>query len=163
MNCEKCKNPLPLNTKICPSCGTEVKVNTSKNEVANDIIIEGKKVNDKKTFDQVVSFCALFFGFIIAKYIGAGFLFFLGGGILGQWFPKWYLKRNKININLVKWIVWSNVITWLFPIIGIITGFAALEFGNHFPNDRKKYKTIAVIGIVASLLNIILGILIPTK
>lgn len=161
MYCQNCGNKIKEDAKFCSSCGTEVKIISKASEVVHDNVIEERQPSTTKTvLDQVVTFGSIITGFIIGKYLGLVVFLFLGALLLGQWFPKWYLKRDKVNISLVKWIVWSNVLTWLLPPLGIATGFAALEFGNHFPGDRKKYKTVAIIGIVASLLNALSDILI---
>lgn len=152
MICENCSNEIKEGTKFCSSCGTEAKK-----------VTEGQKEppigGAKSILDQAVKIVGLIIGFIIGKYLGLVLFIFIFAFFIGQWFPKWYLKREHINITLVKWIVWSNVLTWLLPPLGVMTGFAALEFGNHFPGDRKKYKTIAIIGISASLLNALSGLL----
>jgi len=159
MFCQNCGEKIKDNAKFCSSCGTEAKPVSEKRE-ENSVIVEEKKPSGAKSvLDQVVTFGSIIIGFVIGKYLGLVVFLFLGALYVGQWFPKWYLKRERANITLVKWIVWSNVLTWLLPPLGVMTGFAALEFGNHFPGDRKKYKTIAIVGIVASLINALLGVL----
>jgi hypothetical protein len=159
MFCQNCGEKIKDNAKFCSSCGTEAKPVSEKQE-ENSVIVEEKKPSGAKSvLDQVVTFGSIIIGFVIGKYLGLVVFLFLGALYVGQWFPKWYLKRERANITLVKWIVWSNVLTWLLPPLGVMTGFAALEFGNHFPGDRKKYKTIAIIGIVASLINALWGVL----
>ena len=159
MFCQNCGNKIKEDSKFCSSCGTEVKSVSEKHEEGSAMVEEKKPSTTKSVLDQVVSFGSIVVGFIIGKYLGLVLFLFIFAWLIGQWFPKWYLKRERINITLVKWIVWSNVLTWLLPPLGVMTGFAALEFGNHFPGDRKKYKTIAIIGIVASLLNAHSGVL----
>lgn len=159
MFCQNCGEKIKDNAKFCSFCGAEAKPVSEKQE-KNSVTVEEKKPSGTKSvLDQVVLFGSIVVGFIIGKYLGLVLFLFIFAWIIGQWFPKWYLKRERINITLVKWIVWSNVLTWLLPPFGVMTGFAALEFGNHFPGDRKKYKTIAIIGIVASLLNAFSGVL----
>lgn len=161
MFCQNCGNKIKEEAKFCPSCGAEVKAvaeNQKEISVTEDIV-EKKSSGAKSVLDQIVTVGSIIIGFVIGKYLGLVVFLFLGAIYVGQWFPKWYLKRERVNITLVKWIVWSNVLTWLLPPLGVMTGFAALEFGNHFPGDRKKYKTIAIIGIVASLINALWGVL----
>jgi len=159
MFCQNCGNKIKEEAKFCSSCGVEVKPVSEKQEEKTVGVEENKPSTAKTALDQVVTVGSIIIGFVIGKYLGLVVFLFLGALLLGQWFPKWYLKRERINITLVKWIVWSNVLTWLLPPLGVMTGFAALEFGNHFPGDRKKYKTVAIIGIVASLLNALSGVL----
>lgn len=159
MYCQNCGEKIKDNAKFCSSCGTEAKPVSEKQEESSVMVEETKPSGAKSVLDQVVTFGSIIIGFVIGKYLGLVVFLFLGALYVGQWFPKWYLKRERANITLVKWIVWSNVLTWLLPPLGIMTGFAALEFGNHFPGERKKYKTIAIIGIVASLINALWGVL----
>lgn len=160
MFCKNCGNKIKEDAKFCSSCGTEVK-QISERENGNAVAVEKKKPSGSKTvIDQVVTFASIVIGSIIGKYLGLLVLFlFIFAWLIGQWFPKWYLKRGHANITLVKWIVWSNVLTWLLPPLGVMTGFAALEFANHFPGDSKKYKTIAIIALAASFLNALSGVL----
>ena len=158
MNCQNCKSPIVEDVKFCGKCGHNTQAaNQNSREGAT---AKGKKVNSNGyIFDQVVRVLSLLIAFAVGKYLGLVFFLFLAAYLIGQWFPKWYLKREKINIKLVRFIVWSNLVSWLLPPLGIMTGFAALEFANHFPGDQKKYKTLAVIGIGASLLNATIGVL----
>ncbi len=122
---------------------------------------ESKKLKSalNQTVSSIVTFVSIIGGFLIGKFLGLVVFLFIGAYFAGQWFGKWYLKRKNVNITLIKWIVWSNVLTWLLPPLGIMTSLATLEFSNNFPNESKKYKTIAIIGIVASLLNALSGVL----
>lgn len=117
---------------------------------------------EKKTsvFNSIISVVFFIAAFAIGRFLGLVVFLFIGAWALGEWFPKWYMKSEKVNTTLVKWIVWSNLLTWLLPPLGVLTGFAALKFGDYFPAENKKYKTIAVIALVASVLNAISGILI---
>ena len=159
MFCKNCGTKIKEEAKFCSSCGVEAKPIFEKLEEKTVAVEENKLSTAKTVLYQVGIVGGSIIGFVIGKYLGFVIFLFLGAFLLGQWFPKWYLKREHINITLVKWIVWSNVLTWLLPPLGVMTGFAALEFGNHFPGDHKKYKTIAIIGIVASLINALSGLL----
>ncbi len=159
MFCQNCGNKIKEEAKFCSSCGAEVKPVSEKQKETSEVVVEKKPSGAKTVLDQVVTFGSIVVGFIIGKYLGLVLFLFIFAWLIGQWFPKWYMKRGRINASVVKWIVWSNVLTWLLPPLGVMTGFAALEFSNHFPSDTKKYKTIAIIGIVASLLNALSGVL----
>ena len=135
---------------------TEVMKNTQENtEVVST-------VKDKTSiFNSIISVISFIAAFIIGRFLGLVVVFlFIGAWALGEWFPKWYMKRRKVNTILVKWIVWSNILTWLLPPLGVLTSFATLKFGDYFPSENKKYKTIATIALTASILNAISGILI---
>lgn len=160
MYCQNCGNKIKEDAKFCSSCGTDL---TKSAEIENtqESIETTPTLPDKATsiFNTIISVVFFIAAFAIGRFLGIVVLLFIGAWSLGEWFPKWYMKREKANMTLVKWVVWSNTLTWLLPPLGIATGFAALGFGDYFPGDRKKYRTIAIIGIVASLLNALSGIL----
>ena len=159
MICQNCGNKIKEEAKFCSFCGADVKSVSETQKENPEVVAENKPSGAKTVLDQIVIFGSIVVGFIIGKYLGLVIFLFIFAFLISQWFPKWYLKRERINTSLVKWIVWSNVLTWLLPPLGVMTGFAALEFGNHFPGDKKKYKTIAIVGIVASFLNTLSGVL----
>jgi len=160
MFCKNCGNKIEKDSKFCPSCGAELaKVATMKNTQENAEVVtttEGKKTS---VFNSIISVVFFIAAFAIGRFLGLVVFLFIGAWALGEWFPKWYMKRGKVNTTLVKWIVWSNVLTWLLPPLGVLTGFAALKFGDYFPSESKKYKTIATIALIASVLNAISGVL----
>jgi transcription initiation factor TFIIIB Brf1 subunit/transcription initiation factor TFIIB len=157
MNCQNCGSQLKNNAKFCSSCGKsieEVEISQSKENTVVD-----KKETKSRLLDQAVRIISIIIGFAMGRYLGIAIFIFIFAFLAGQWFPKWYFKRQKINYSFVKWIVWSNVLTWFLPPLGILTGFAALEFSNLVETEKKKYKTLAIIGIALSLINAISGIL----
>lgn len=160
MFCQNCGNKIKEDAKFCSSCGADL--------VKSTVIKDSKEKNettlvtpDKKTsvFNSIISVVFFIAAFAIGRFLGLVTFLFIGAWALGEWFPKWYMKREKVNSSLVKWIVWSNVLTWLLPPLGVLTGFAALEFSNYFPANRKKYKTIAIIALIASFINALSGVL----
>lgn len=110
-------------------------------------------------FNTIISVLSFIAAYAIGRFLGLVVLIFIGAWAIGGWFPKWYMQREKVNGTLVKWIVWSNSVTWLLPPLGVMTSFSALGFSDYFPSDTRKYKTIAIIGLAASLLNAFSGIL----
>ena len=159
MFCQNCGNKIKEESKFCSSCGTGVKPIADKEKESPVVVEENKPSTAKNILDQIVGFASIVGGFILGKYLGLVLLLFVLAWFIGQWFGKWYLKREHINTTLVKWIVWSNVITWLLPPLGVMTGFATLEFANHFPSDAKKYKTIAIIALIVSFINALSGVI----
>lgn len=160
MFCQNCGNKIKEDAKFCPFCGADL----AKSAVTKDYKekIETTPVTpDKKTsvFNSIISVVFFIAAFVIGRFLGLVTFLFIGAWALGEWFPKWYMKREKVNLSLVKWIVWSNVLTWLLPPLGVLTGFSALKFADYFPSENKKYKIIAVIALVASILNAISGVL----
>ena len=120
--------------------------------------IEEKK--STKNFHKITSFGGGILGLILSQYFGLTFLIFIFVWFVGRWFPKWYLKKTRENSVLIKLIIWSNIFTWVLPPLGLMVGFTTFEFGNQLTNNRKKYKTAGIIGIIASILNGFSGILV---
>lgn len=100
-------------------------------------------------------------GFLIGYYGGiAVFLIFLASVLIGLQFAKWYTRKEKISLRLINFIIWSNLITWLIPPLGILTGTIAIQFSNDLESkcNTKKHRILGVIGILISLANGSLGI-----
>ena len=129
MYCQNCGNKTKDESKFCSSCGTDLtKSAVMKNTEESTEIVTTIPEKTTSVFGSIVSVVFFIAAFAIGRFLGLVVFLFIGAWALGEWFPKWYLKRDKISITLVKWIVWSNVLTWLLPPLGIATGFAALEF-----------------------------------
>ena len=161
MYCENCGNKIISNSKFCSSCGTELaKSITTKKSRKNNEVVTAKPEQKTNIFGAIISIVFFIAAFVIGRFLGLVTFIFIGAWTLGEWFPKWYMKRKKVNANLIKWIVWSNILTWLLPPLGILTGFATLKFAEYFPSENKKYKIIAVVALIASIINAIGGILI---
>lgn len=156
MYCDNCGNEIAEISKFCSSCGAEVKTQKVKEEYVEIVTPKEEKSNILNSITSVIFFIA---AFAIGKFLGLVVFLFIAAWAIGEWFPKWYMKREKVNTVLVKWIVWSNLLTWLLPPLGVMTGFAALKFSDYFPGVSKKYKIVAIIALVASILNATSGIL----
>ena len=160
MFCQNCGNKIKEDAKFCPSCGAGLAksavIKDSKEKIETTTATPDKKTS---VFNSIISVVFFIAAFVIGRFLGLVTFLFIGAWALGEWFPKWYMKHEKVNLSLVKWIVWSNVLTWLLPPLGVLTGFAALKFADYFPSENKKYKIIAVIALVASILNAISGVL----
>lgn len=126
-------------------------------EVAKDENIKPKKTS---LFEKIVEYTAAIIGFLIGKYFGfLGILLFIGPIILGDYIPNWYMKRENINYKLIKFIGWSNVCTWILPPLGIFTGTLSVKFASYDNKQKIKYRVLGVIGIIFSLANAVVGIL----
>jgi hypothetical protein len=143
------------------------KVLALRGEKANEPISkEGSVSNTKekeKPIFNMASIAGLIIGFVLWKFLGLASFIFIFAFIIGVWLPKWYFKRQRISQTLIKWFVWSNVLTWVLPPLGILTGSAALKFSNLVEQEKKKYKTLAIIGIALSSINAIAGIIIRLR
>jgi F0F1-type ATP synthase assembly protein I len=118
---------------------------------------------EKPVLDLILKLVGLIAGFVLWKFLGLAPFILILTFIIGDWFSKWYCKRQKISQTLIKWIVWLNVLTWFLPPLGIFTGSAALQFSNHVEQEKKKYKILAAIGIGLSLINAIFGVIIRMR
>ena len=76
----------------------------------------------------------------------------------GNWFAKWYLKKENASLSLMKKIAWLNIVSWIIPAIGIFTGVVIMEVATHFPEEKRKMTILASIGLTLSLLNIVLSV-----
>ena len=124
--------------------------------------VEWKGINKfamPKISDVLLFLPGIIFAAIVWHYSGYYLLVFLIPFFIAILFARWYSKRKKINMKFVEIVVWANVITWFFPLLGIFTGTIAEEFSNLIPAQRKKYKILGNVGILLSFLNVILGIL----
>lgn len=92
---------------------------------------------------------------IIGYNLGIAYFILLAPILLGIYVPKWCIKK-KINIkhSIIKFIAWSNIITWFVPIVGLFTSCFILSLYQQidFPN-KKKYKTIAIVGLTLTVIN----------
>ena len=114
-----------------------------------------------KSNKSLISYGAGIAGLLIGYYGGiVVVLLFLSSVLIGLWFAKWYAKKEKISLRLINFIIWSNLITWLIPPLGILTGTIAIQFSNDLESkfSTKKHRILGVIGIVISLANAFLGI-----
>lgn len=124
-----------------------------------------QKIDKPTTLKTLAFYVGGIAGFLIGYYVGfIVVLLFFGSFLIGSWFAKWYAKKEKINLSLINFIIWSNLITWLIPFLGILTGTIAIKFSDELKSkfNTKKYKILGVIGIVISLANFILSIYIQT-
>ncbi len=133
-------------------------------KISEPISIDGSdsvaKKKQKPILDLIVRFASIAIGFVFWKFLGVApfVLFFLI--LICAWFPKWYFKRHRVNHAVGKCIVWSNILTWFLPPLGMLTGFTALELSNVVEQEKKTYKVLAFVGIGLSLANAIAGIII---
>lgn len=159
MFCENCGDKITKDSKFCPSCGADLAKSAEIKKTADSEAVVVSTDEKISVFNSIISVIFFIAAFVIGRFLGLVVLLFIGAWVIGEWFPKWYMKREKVNISLIKWIVWSNILTWLLPPLGVLTGFATLKFGEYFLGESKKYRTIAVIALIASVLNAISGVL----
>lgn len=160
MFCGTCGNKINQDSKFCSSCGSDLSELVSIKDDRGKQEAKTTVKSEKNILLAIIEVIFFILAFLAGKYLGLLIFLFIGAAYLGLWFPGWYIKRKKINISFVKWIVWSNTLTWFLPPLGLITSLAAFKFGDYFPRENKRYKIIAILALVASILNALVGVLI---
>ncbi len=156
--CKKCSDNLDSNN-VCKSCSEKNTHNLDtkdKDEVVKIIIPRDDKMN-KYILISILLVLVIVLWFANIYIAMPAFMFFLSGSI-GYLFSKWYIRREVVNFSVINFVVWSNVITWILPIVGTLTGISALKFASYIPEKKKKYTKIAIISLLASFLNAFLGV-----
>ncbi len=109
---------------------------------------------------KVLNILVFIFAFALFRYLGLVGLLFLAAYYLGDWIAKWYCKRPKVNEKVLSFFSWANVITWLLPPFGVFN--ASLTYGfvvNSKSEAKNKYRNLAIVGGVLSIINAAIGIL----
>jgi uncharacterized membrane protein len=103
----------------------------------------------------------IFFGAsrAIGSYMGVGFFVLAIPVVFGIYIPRWYLKRNSVNTNAVRFLIWLNAIAWLVPFIGAFVGVASLQFVNRLKTKIPLYFWLAILGLLFTAINALLGIM----
>lgn len=112
-----------------------------------------------QNYDILTRSLSILVACIAGRYLGVFLIVLAVPAVIAFMLSNWYMKREKISYRLIKCIAWSNIITWIFPIIGIFTGVCTIQFGTHISKDKTKYWILAGIGITFALLNGVLGML----
>lgn len=102
--------------------------------------------------------------FRILNYITNGasdgvlFIFFIIALI--AWGFTWLYFRNKDRSN-VHWpiLLWSNVITWIIPAVGVFTATITIILAEHITNRKTKYQIIGWTCMIASFVNALLAVI----
>lgn len=109
---------------------------------------------------SILGILAFIFAFALFRYLGIVGLLFIGAYYLGDWIAKWYCKRKTINEKVLSFASWTNVVSWLLPPLGVFTASMAYSFSvNSKSESNKKYRNLAIIGAVLSIINAAIGII----
>lgn len=155
MFCQNCGNKIKEGGKFCSSCGVEV----GKIETTTVTPNEAESTAESTLFGQVIRFFAILVGALLGYYLGWVLLLFILAFVGGSWFSKWYIERGHPKMKVIKFVVGLNWVAWIIPPLGIMIGFATLGFADHFPVKRKTFRTLAICGMIASVINAFIGIL----
>lgn len=78
--------------------------------------------------------------------------------LVGSWIGKYYLNKKNIKTGFVKFVLWSNIITWVIPLVAMLTIGASIQFNSKNKNkDKIKYLIIIVISFILTYINSIIG------
>ncbi len=158
MYCSKCGGELSGNVSSCKNCEEKTIVTNTKLESGNEEKSEPE--SSKSIFSGILGVVIFILALALGKFMGLVALLLYVSFYAGQKISKWYLKRKNINESVVNFISWSNVITWIFPILGLFTAAFAIESGEMSEDKGKKYLILGYVGSVFSILNSIAGIII---
>lgn len=121
-------------------------------------IIKEFKVKEGE-IEQVSRIVGFIVGIIAWKYLGILYFLIIVAGFLGWYLASLYSNKYKEN-GLTKFIAWINIITWFIPPVGLFTALASFKFNQVYGEKTKLYLILAIIGLVASVINGILGVII---
>jgi hypothetical protein len=88
---------------------------------------------------------------------GLSIFFAVISGLIGYLLGNWYSERKKINNSLVKFIAWSNILTWFVPVVGFATSCFIYKYENMSKAKNKKFYYLSIIGFILSLITIMLS------
>lgn len=166
--CTNCGKELSKNASYCANCGKSV----GSDSIAKSSIIELVKpkisspdnkepVPERSTARKVLGFIAALFVYGLARAAGTA----LGGsfgllillalvlGWLASKLANRYIKKGKIKRNVLKLWAWSNLITWLIPVVGIFTAVFTLKIFMNMRHKEKLFQVLAIIGLCALVIN----------
>jgi len=172
MHCSKCGNNVPAEASFCNKCGYKIdsglKDITSEKAEATAII---SNINNNYSAAQtssapkvsksyslvirIITYLSAIIFYVLGRYFGLFVFVFIIPIIIADWFPRWYFKKYQVKNTLIDIIIWSNVITWFIPIIGLATSITALNISSYLDSNNKK-KTL-ILGIICLLLTVING------
>lgn len=113
-----------------------------------------------KIVGNVVGIASFVLAYALSSYIGWVALLFVAPVVIGIWFPSWYFKKKNSNKGLIKWLAWSNLVSWLVPLLGLLTSISTFSSQPFTEIESKgKFKILAMIGILLSIGNAAIGIL----
>lgn len=177
--CNNCGKKVTPTAEFCGSCGGKVsgeekritgKTDKSKVEFYTEEefkeLLEGKK--KKKTgglqnaLEKSLSWVAGIAAYLIGRFLGLIVLMviFIPAGI-GAWLANYYMKSKQKFNDKVKYFMYLNFVSWLFPIAGFFTSFATITMGGRIKDKKtsRNWQTIGWVALTASFFNSLVGYL----
>ncbi len=114
--------------------------------------------------EKIVKYVSWIIAFVIARYLGFFIvLLFTMSVVIGLWLPEWLKQKNKLSLKFIKFIAWSNVITWFLPPAGIFTGVFTCQAASYTAEQKKKYRILGCISILFAIINAAIGVALKMK
>lgn len=159
MFCSSCGTKLPEGSKFCPNCGKPIQeeINSSNFVPKNDSKNKVNNLQKNTNWPTVIRILVIIGSYVLGRILGIIFFIFILAIIIGDWFPKWFIRKYGIKKSFFNVIAWANVLTWIFPIVGILTGIASLKLSKELV-ETKKFRNLGYVGIILSSTNVLLGI-----
>jgi len=171
MYCSNCGKHAQARAKFCAHCGQSIArsdiqqfttaetTNRDHHETAKIPVPENRV---KAVVTRVISVAAILVGLALGRSLGAAYwVVALIVGVpywAGDRIAAWYVKRDNISSKFIEVISWSNVITWLLPPLGMLTGAMTVKFNQYNTNERGKYALLGWGCVVASIVNALIGV-----
>ena len=95
----------------------------------------------------------------MAQLLGLGAIFLLPSAAIGG-LVAFYLVVKK-DAYEKKWVVWfnyANLVLWLVPFLGVISGVFSLTIAEKRPEGKTKFLVFGLIGLGLALVNMYIGI-----
>jgi len=118
-----------------------------------------KSSNSSSFLFYLVAIGSAIVGLIVGRLLGLIYFLFFAVGYLGWYLASLYSKKYSEN-KFSRFIAWINLVTWLIPLVGFFTVFATFKFNQAYGKKTKLYRVLAIIGLVACVINGAIGIII---
>ena len=113
-----------------------------------------------KQLGNIAGIISFVVAYALFRYVGLVGLLFLGAFLIGVWFPGWYFKKTSSNKAVIKWLSWSNLLTWFLPPLGILISVATYKSMPYSDSQsQNRVRNLAIIGFVLSIGNAAVGVI----
>jgi len=162
MFCNKCGEKNVKNALFCKYCGAPIKGSDIASKITT---ISQPAVNKSEDiWVKVLGWGATFIGMAAGKFLGLAIFVLIIPAWLGYYLINWYMKRDNQSSWILNLLVWSNLLTWIFPVAGYFTAVASITLSSRIESNLKqKAKILGWICLIFSLINSISGIIINSQ
>jgi len=163
MYCTHCGHKQEVVAKYCSSCGKAIsKDNLLTTHTGSDSIKNSKaSIGARRDTGMIIVGCTLIISFLFGRFLGlVGIIILFVPGALGWWLATLYSKKNEGANSFINFICWANLLTWIIPPVGAFTVGFSLSLSGIYGKTSKKYIILGLIGMAASIINAIIGVMI---